>query len=400
MVIMEWNTFSLKVEEELRKNILPFWMNVVCDHKQGGFYGFVDADGKPSLDAPKGGILTARILWTFSHAYRLFGDEDYLNAATHAYRFLSEHLWDIEFGGIYWLVSAQGEILDPKKQIYAQGFSIYGLSEYYLATKDTDALDKAIRVFELVEEHAFDSQFGGYFEACNRDWALAENFSLSPKEGNDPKTMNTHLHILEPYTNLLRSWDNGHLYSQQRGLIHVFLDHIIDPQTHHFQLFFDKSWQPRDKAISYGHDIEGTWLLVEAAEILGDDFLSARVTSEVLKMADTVYNEALQGNGALVGEISSDGKVHGLTEWWTFSEAVVGFLNAYQLSGSLRYMQAAMKVWQFIEEHFVDHQHGEWYRAADLQGRSVSTPLVDFWKCPYHNGRTCMEVYERLHSMS
>jgi mannobiose 2-epimerase len=386
--------FRQSVHHELTQNILPFWMNIV-DHENGGFYGEVAADGTPNPKASRGGILTARILWTFSHAYRIFSDPAYLAAAAQAYRFLCDHFWDTEYGGTYWNVDYQGAALDPKKQIYSQGFSIYGLSEYYMAAHENDALQKAIRIFELIEQHAFDPVHGGYFESFNRDWSLAKDFRLSEKEQNVPKTMNTHLHLLEPYANLLRAWNDPLLHQQQRQLIRTFLDHIIDPETHHFGLFFSAAWQLRHRIISYGHDIEGSWLLCEAADVLGEANLQTEVYRMALQMAEAVYQEAREDDGAIIYEAEPGGKLNDFREWWAEAEAVVGFFNAYQLSGDQKYLQASILAWQYIEDHLIDKVHGEWYRTVTRQGHPVPGRLVDFWKCPYHNGRACMEIWER-----
>ena len=391
--------FRQSVHRELTQNILPFWIKQI-DHKNGGFYGEVGADGTPDPKAAKGGILTARILWTFSHAYRLFGDPDYLAAGTQAYHFLCNHLWDDDYGGTYWVVDCQGAVLDPKKHIYSQGFSIYGLSEYYLATHENQALQKAIRIFDLIEQHAFDPAYGGYFESYQRDWSLAKDFRLSEKEQNDPKTMNTHLHLLEPYTNLLRAWNDPHLRQQQHQLIGTFLDHIIDPETHHFGLFFSEAWQSHHRIISYGHDIEGSWLLCEAAEVLGETNLQTEVSRAALQMAEAVYQEAREDDGAIIYEAEPDGKLHDFREWWAEAEAVVGFFNAYQLCRDEKYLQASILAWQYIEDHLIDKDHGEWYRTVTRQGYPVLGKLVDFWKCPYHNGRACMEIWERTKGRS
>jgi mannobiose 2-epimerase len=383
-----------RVYHELTQNILPFWIRIM-DQENGGFYGEVSADGTPDPKASKGGILTARILWTFSHAYRLLGDPAYRTAADQAYKFLSDHFWDPEYGGTYWNLDTTGSVLDPKKQIYSQGFSIYGLSEYFLATREDQALQKAIRIFELVEQHAFDPVHGGYYESFNRDWSLAKDFRLSDKEMNDPKTMNTHLHLLEPYTNLLRVWEDPHLRQQQRLLIRTFLDHILDPETHHFQLFFSPSWKSRSRTISYGHDIEGSWLLSEAAEVLGEAGLQEEVRKAAVQMAEAVYQEALDPDGAIIYEAEPGGKLHDFREWWAEAEAVVGFFNAYQLSKDVKFLQASMNAWDYIEDHLIDRSHGEWYRTVSRQGEPLLGKLVDFWKCPYHNGRSCLEIWER-----
>lgn len=387
-------TFRESVLHELTQNILPFWIKNI-DRENGGFYGEVDKDGIPFPQACKGGILTARILWTFSHAYRLLGDEAYLQAATHAYRFLLEHFWDAKYGGTYWNVDYRGRLLESKKHIYAQAFTLYGLSEFYLAVQDEDALQKAIRLFELIEIHAYDPINGGYFEGFSRDWSLANDFRLSEKEHNDPKTMNTHLHLLESYTNLLRAWDDQHLRQQHKYLIDTFLDHIINLDTNHFFLLFSDSWKPRSKIISYGHDIEGSWLLSEAAGVQGERKLQEEITSAMLKMVYAVYEEALYEDGAIFYEVGPDGDLQDFKEWWVEAEAVVGFYNAYQLNGDIKFLQASFNAWQFIENYLVDKIHGEWYRTVNRQLMPILGKLVDFWKCPYHNGRACMEIIER-----
>ena len=388
------DNFRQSVHRELTQNILPFWIKII-DHENGGFYGEVAADGTPNSKASKGGILAARILWTFSHAYRIFSDPAYLAAATQAYHFLCEHFWDTEYGGTYWNVDYRGAVLDPKKQIYSQGFSVYGLTEFYLAAHENQALEKAIRIFELIEQYAFDPAHDGYFESYKRDWSLAEDFRLSEKEQNDPKTMNTHLHLLEPYTNLLRAWNDSRLRQQQSRLIRTFLDHILDSETHHFGLFFNQTWQPRNRTISYGHDIEGSWLLHEAAEVLGEANLQVEVSKAAVRMTEAVYQEAREDDGSIIYEAEPGGKRHDFREWWAEAEAVVGFFNAYQLSGNEKYLQASIRTWEYIKNYQIDKIHGEWYRTVTRQGLPVPGKLVDFWKCPYHNGRMCMEIWER-----
>ena len=274
-----------EVQWELENNILPFWMNRMIDNEYGGFHGQITGNNQRVVHAPKGAILNARILWTFSAAYRLLRKPEYLETATRAKRYLIDKFYDQEFEGIYWELDYTGQPVQTKKQIYALGFAIYGLSEYNRATGDKEALDYAIRLFKAIEQYSFDPEKNGYMEAFTKDWKLIEDMRLSDKDENEKKTMNTHLHILEPYTNLYRVWKDEHLKKQLRNLILIFTDKILDHRTYHLNLFFNEDWESKYRIISYGHDIEASWLLHEAAIELGDNEILQKVEPLVQKVA-------------------------------------------------------------------------------------------------------------------
>lgn len=393
---MNISDLKREVYGELENNIIPFWMKDMIDIIHGGFYGRITGESILMPEAEKGAILNARILWTFSSAYRLFKKKDYLTVATRAKSYIISHFYDKQFGGIYWSVDCCGNPLDTKKQIYAIGFVIYGLSEYYRATGNDESLTYAIRLFEDIEKYSFDTVKNGYYEALTREWGEMTDMRLSDKDENERKTMNTHLHILESYTNLYRVWKDEHLAKKLRNLILLFIEKIYNKQTGHLELFFDDDWNSKYHIVSYGHDIEASWLIHEAALVLGDEELIKRVEPVVKRIA-VAADEGLTPEGALVYETFFDRKFTDTDRhWWVQAENVIGHLNLYQYFGNEDALHKAFNCWTFIKDNLIDYRQGEWYWSISEDGKvNLTDDKAGFWKCPYHNGRMCMEIIER-----
>ena len=387
-----------EVQDVLQTNILPFWLDKMIDRENRGFYGRIDGHGVLHPDAEKGAILNARILWTFSAAYRVLKRPEYLAAATRAKDYILEHFYDKEFGGIYWSLDCLGRPKDTKKQFYAIGFAIYGLSEYARATADREALDYAIRLFECIEQHSLDRKDNGYIEACTREWGKIEDMRLSDFDANYPKSQNTHLHIIEPYTNLFRIWKDERLEKALRNLINIFTDKILNPETHHLDLFFDNDWtRGAGHLESYGHDIECSWLMHEAALVLGDKEVLRKV-EPIVKLVAKASEKGLNADGSMVHEANVDtGHVDDDLHWWVQAEAVVGFFNIYQYFGDEQALEKATHCWQYIKQNLIDNENGEWYWSRHADGTlNLEDDKAGFWKCPYHNGRMCLELIERI----
>jgi mannobiose 2-epimerase len=394
-------TFRRRVDDELHGNIIPFWLTHAVDNEHGGFIGQMANDLVVDATAPKGLILNARLLWTFAALSRFQADAQYLELARRAYDYLDECFWDDRFGGACWRVDHRGRLADDKKKIYGQAFYVYALAEYYLVTEDAAALTRAQQMFELIEQHSHDNAHGGYFETCNRDWTLAEDARLSDKDMNEKKSMNNHLHLLESYTNLYRIWRDPAVEGKLAELIHVFDRYIVDRNALHFGHFFDERWQRKSDTYTFGHDIEGSWLLCEAADVLGRTQSTTNVKDLALRIAEAVLEEGFDNDGGLFYEGEAGRVIDTNKEWWPQAEAVVGFLNAYQLSGRRRFFEAARDCWEFIERCIVDRTHGEWFWRVSRDGTpDPHEPKVSEWKSPYHNTRTCLETMRRLATLS
>ena len=393
-IIKNWKQ---KLESELKENILSFWIRQTQDLENGGFYGYISNDNTIKKDAPKGLIPNARILWTFSAAARYWNKDKYIKMANRAYDYILKYFFDNKYGGGYWMLDFQGNPIDKKKKSYGQAFLIYGLSEYYRATGSEEALNLAKDYFDLIENKIYDQEIGGYIETFNRDWSISEDARLSEKDMDEKISMNNHLHILEAYTNLLRVWKNALLEERLSQLIRIFLEHIISSDNFHLNLFFDENWNVKSETISYGHDIECSWLLLEAAQVLGDAEVIDEVEAVVPKMVDVTIQEGINDNGAVYYEKKGTGEIVRDIDWWPQAETVVGLVNAYQITGQTEYLEQGVKTWQFIEENVVNKEYGEWYNKITPDGESCSDcGKVSIWKGPYHNARACMELIDRL----
>lgn len=386
-----------EMQDVLQKNILRFWLDKMVDQEHGGFYGRIDGHEHLHADAEKGAILNARILWAFSAAYRVLGDKTYLEAASRAKHYIIDHFIDPEYGGVYWSLDCNGKPLDTKKQFYAIGFAIYGMSEYARATGDAEVLKVAIDLYRCIEEHALDHEYNGYIEAMTRDWQPIADMRLSELDANYPKSQNTHLHIIEPYTNLYRVWKSDELKASLHNLIDIFTDRILNPETHHLDLFFDMDWKRGAGALeSYGHDIECSWLIHEAALVLGDAEVLKKV-EPIVEMVAKASEKGLNADGSMVHEANLDtGYVDSDLHWWVQAEAVVGFFNIYQYFGDESALQKAQHCWTYIKENLIDNENGEWHWSRRKDGTlNLDDDKAGFWKCPYHNSRMCLEIIER-----
>ena len=382
--------FKQEVVHDLTYNILPFWAHYSPD-PSGGFYGVLNFDGTPRADEPKGGILNSRLLWTFSSAYRLLNDEQYLTLANRAQRYFLDHFIDPEHGGSFYTLTSAGEPFDTQKDTYQNAFAIYGLAEHYRATANSESLEAAIAVYNKMIEHAYDPVNGGFIESFTREWQMLNVES--------PKTMNTNLHVLEAFTNLYRVWDDNGLKEHLREIVDIISQKIINQDRWHQQLFFTMDWQSQQDIDSYGHDIELSWLLVEAAELLGDEALLEDSHRIALHLVAVQLDEGIDEKGAMMYEKTGE-HLNANLEWWTQAETVVGCLNAWQIAGDRKFLDAALRSWEWIKTYMIDHEYGEWYRSVNPDGAPLKNrPKADHWRCPYHNGRMGFEVMTRLKTL-
>jgi len=397
---MEENTlteFKTRVQTELMEGLVPFWKTQVIDYQNGGFIGRMENDRTIDRRAVKGLILNARLLWSYAALFRYTSDDAFLTLAQRAYNYLVDFFLDKDYGGAYWFVDFQGNFVEPKKKMYGQAFTVYALAEYYKITEEKSILELATNLFDLIESYAFDKTHDGYLESFERNWSLAEDLRLSDLDMNEKKSMNTHLHVLEAYTNLYRIWKNKTVENKLAGVLRVFHDHIIDFDTSHFKLFFDEAWTSKSEGVSFGHDIEGSWLLAEAAQVLGQEQWIEDLKPVSVAMARAVLDEAMDRDGGIMYEADVEGISDSDKHWWPQAEGVVGFINAYQISGDESFLKAALKTWTFIERHIINKRYGEWFwRVSKDRKPYREEAKVSEWKSPYHNCRACLEIMARI----
>lgn len=381
-----------EVKNELVNHIIPFW-NKLEDKEKGGFYGFMDSDLKLDKNADKGVILHSRILWFYSNCYLVLKDGECLEKARHAFEFMRDYCVDREYGGVYWMMKANGEVADSMKHIYCNAFFIYAMSSYYDASKDKEALNLAMDTFRVIEEKGTDDV--AYLEAMTREWKLMENDALSENGLMADKTMNTTLHLIEAYTELYRVSKDAQVLKRLKFLLDITYDKIYDKENSKLLVFFDKDLNEIGDIYSYGHDIEATWLIDRACEVIGDEKLAKKFAGMNSKIVEKIADVAFE-NGALNNEVEH-GVVNKWRIWWVQAEGVVGFLNAYQKYDNARYLDISHALWEYIKGNIIDpREGGEWYSQVDEQGNYAKfKPEVDPWKCPYHDGRMCLEVIKR-----
>ena len=395
---LEKDVFLREAEKELKEGILAFWMKNAVDTENGGFLARMDGEGVVDRLSIKGSILNSRILWTFSAASRRYREPEYMAMANRAYAYMMEHFWDHEHGGLHFYVDCRGDAVEPRKQVYNLAFGIYALVEYHRASGRKEPFLRALDLFRIIEAHMYDAENKGYFEACSADYSEMEHFFAYEVPDREKKSMNTHLHVLEAYTQLYGVWKNERMAQRLKELIEVTLDRIVDARTHHFMLYFDEKWNSRTDEISFGHDIEGSWLLLEAAEALGDAALLQRVRAESEAMAAVALAQGLDPeHGGFYDRLENGDRLFADKVWWIQAEAVVGFLNAYGMTGDGKYYDAACSVWGFIQKHMIDRECGEWFWQVARDGTpDRSFPRIEPWKCPYHHSRACFEILRRL----
>lgn len=384
------------VEGEMN-SILNWWMTYMIDEDNGGFYGLVNNRNEVNANAEKGIVLNSRICWTFSAAYIHTREIKYLQLAERAFEYISKFFIDKEYGGVYWSVNAKGQLQQGRKQIYGMAFTIYAFAEYYKASHDIDALYIAQELYHNIEKYSFDKINTGYIEAFARDWSPITDLRLSEKDANDKKTMNSHLHIIEAYTNLYIAWPSEQLKYSIKLLLDDFNNYIINPTNHHLHLFMDECWNVSSNLISYGHDIEASWLLQECAEIIRDDSYISKYKKLAVKMADAAHEGWDKDNGGLRYEYDP-GKNSWVNEkhWWPQAEAMVGYLNAFQITQNEKYLTLSQDAFVFIVNHIKDTKHGEWFWGINNTGQIINQEKAGFWKCPYHNTRACIEISKRI----
>lgn len=382
-----------EIKNHLQKQLIPFWKSL-RDEQYGGYYGYMGMDGQIDKKAVKGCILNSRITWFFSQAYLLLKDETILEEARHGFEFLKKYCYDEKFEGVYWSLTYDGEPEDDTKHTYNQAFAIYALSSYYEATKDEESIQIAEKLYEVIEQKCKDE--AGYLEAFTRDFKPESNEKLSENGVMASRTMNTLLHIFEAYTEFYKVTKREDVANKLKWILDIMADKIYNPDLQRQEVFFDLNYHSLIDLHSYGHDIETAWLIDRGLEVLEDEEYEEKIRPIIKNLTKKIYDIAFDGYS--VSNECEKGVVDTDRVWWVQAESIVGFLNGWQKEGKKDYYEAAEQIWEYIKTNIIqENLGGEWCWLINKDGRVYEEkPLVDPWKCPYHNGRMCIEVIRRL----
>jgi len=373
--------------------IVDYWKNNSIDHEKGGFLGKRDYFNKIIPNANKGIILNTRLLWSFSTLQLHNSDYNLKDIAKRSFTYLKDYFQDKVNDGLFWELTAEGKPVQPKKQIYAQAFGIYSLIEYYKISQDEEAKEWAISLFHLIEKYALDKVENGYIEAFEKDWSPLTDVRLSEKDMNAEKTKNTHLHILEAYTALLYIHRDEKVTEALKNLIRLFFDKFLNKEFN-FELFFDKNWKLISNEISFGHDIEAAWLLIDAAKATQDEELIKLTENAAIKIADRFLELGYQKGEGVYNELNrSTQKIDTDKHWWPQVEAMVGLHYVYQLTNEENYKNAILDIWEYTQHHLIDRKNGEWHFRVDQHNNPyINEDKLSMWKAPYHNSRALINL--------
>ncbi|MBQ6400302.1 MAG: AGE family epimerase/isomerase [Clostridia bacterium] len=381
--------FTEEIRAHLERKILPFWEKLT-DGEHGGFYGYMDEDLTLRREADKGCILNSRILWTFSTAARVLEQPALKRYADQAYAFLRSFL-DPVSGGVFWSVTFDGKPADTTKHTYCQAFAIYGLAAYYRLTGREEALKTAMALFRVIEEKCRDAK--GYLEALKADFTPESNEKLSENGVMASRTMNTLLHVIEAYAELERARPDESVRSAGLRGLEQALRQVYNPEKARMEVFFDDDFRPLLDMQSYGHDIEGSWLLWDAALTLAGKEDAEKWRPMCLSLLRSATERAF-GDHGLHYEIVN-GELNTIRAWWPQAEAMLGFAFGWECTGETAWLSRLRTQWDYVRRVIVDpREGGEWFNEIREDGTSVGKPMVEEWKCPYHNGRMCLRLLE------
>lgn len=390
------------------ENILKFWEKYTIDEDNGGFIGEIDSQLVKNPKADKGVILNARITWAFSAGYIYTKKKEYLNIASRAYNYLLEKFYNHENDGVYFMIDYKGNPTVTRNQVIAVAFVTYAFSEYYRATKDKEVLEYTLKLFNSLETYALDKEYNGYFDAFSEDWEKLDDMRMYEGDKDAKKTMNANFHIMVAYANIYRSYkendkENDKIKNALKNLIEVLLDNVIDEKRGSCNLFFDEEWNVIKSDDNYGLDIEASWLIWDAAQVLGDKKIIDKVKPLVIKIVEHCLKYGYDYNdGGMMNEGNDkEGAVNTYKSWWVQAESVIAFFNAYQITNESKYLANSLLTWGFIKKYMIDYKYGEWYGTVskDDHEPNMNESKIGPWKCPYHNSRMGLQIAERINSI-